>query len=108
MVEKLGKIQSTIGHGNFAVLGFEDALRVAKNYSKIGRFTRHELDFLEMVYCRDARGYGFNGKKLISTLTQTINKRDLYKVPHAGNLFSGESHWKNIKKSKGIWETILC
>lgn len=108
VVEKLGQIQATIGHGNFAVLGFEDALRVAKNYSKIGRFTRHELDFLEMIYCRDARDYGFNGEKLIATLTQTINKRDVYKVPHAGNhLFRGESLEKYEKVKRDLGDDLV-
>ena len=108
VVKRLRKIQVTIGHGNFSVLGFEDALLIGRQYSKIGRFTRRELDFLEMVYHRNARDYGFNGKKLIGTLSQVIGKRDVYKVPYTGNhLFRGESLEKYEKVKRDLGEDLV-
>jgi len=108
VVEKFGKIQTTIGHGNFSVLGFEDALLNARNYSHIGSFTRHELDFLEMIYFRDAGDYGFYGEKLISTLSRSIRKRDIYKVPYMGShLFRGESLTKYERVKKELGEELV-
>jgi len=108
VVERFKKIQATIGHGNFSVLGFEETLCVGRQYRKIGRFTRRELEFLEMVYFRDARDYGFYGKKLIATLSQAISKRDVYKVPYTGNhLFRGESLEKYEKVKKSLGEDLV-
>jgi len=108
VVEKMGKIQATVGHGNFAVLGFDDALLTARQYVQIGRFTRHELDFLEMVYYRDAKEYGFNGEKVIAALNQTIGKKDVYKVPYTGHhLFRGESLGKYEKVRRDLGEELV-
>ncbi len=108
VVERLRKIQTTIGHGNFSILGFEAALRVGKQYSKIGRFTRHELDFLEMVYYQDARTYGFNGEKPTAILSQSIVRRDVYKVPYSGHcLFRGESLEKYEKVKRDLGEDLV-
>ncbi len=108
VVERLKKIQLTIGHGNFSVLGFRDALLVGKQYSKIGRFSRPELDFLEMVYYQDARDYGFKGEKIIATLSQSTRKRDVYKVPDMGQyLFKGESLEKFEKVRRDLGEDLV-
>ena len=108
VVERLKKIQITIGHGNFSVLGFRDALLVGRQYSKIGRFTRPELDFLEMIYYRDAGDYGFKGEKLIATLSQNTRKKDVYKVPYMGqHLFKGESLEKFEKVKQDLGEDLV-
>ena len=104
VVKRFGKIQTTAGHGNFCVLGFEDALQLSKYYLEIGGFTQQELDFLEMIYHIDARNYGFKGEKLLVTLTQAINKKDVFKVPYSGSyLFRGESleKYERVKKDLG-------
>jgi D-alanyl-D-alanine carboxypeptidase len=108
VVERLKKIQITIGHGNFSVLGFGDALLVGRQYPKIGRFTQPELDFLEMIYYRDARDYGFKGKKLIATLSQNTRKKDVSKVPYMGQyLFKGESLAKFEEVKRDLGEDLV-
>lgn len=108
VVERLKKIQITIGHGNFSVLGFRDTLLIGRQYSKIGRFTRPELDFLEMIYYRDAGDYGFKGKKVIGTLSKNTIKRDVYKVPYMGQyLFKGESLEKFEKVRRDLGEDLV-
>ncbi|MBW1635803.1 MAG: M15 family metallopeptidase [Deltaproteobacteria bacterium] len=103
VVAKFDKIQSTVGHGNFCILGFGEALRIAGEFPEIGKFIRQELDFLEMIYHRNAEDYGFKGKKMLVTLTQTINKEDVFKVPYSGNyLFNGES----LKKYERVKEDL--
>jgi len=108
VVEKFTLVQAIIGHGNFSILGFEDVLRISNQYSEIGKLTPRELEFLEMLYYRDAREYGFNGKKLIDTMTHAINKRDLQKTPYNGSyLFRGKSVEKFARVKKDLGEDLV-
>jgi len=100
VVAKFDKIQSTVGHGNFCVLGFDEALRRAGEFPEIGKFTQQELDFLEMIYHRNADDYGFKGEKLLVTLTQTIKKEDVFKVPSSGNFLFKEESLKKYERVK--------
>lgn len=104
VVSRLRRINKNIGYGNFGVVGFDDAVQVARNYSVVGKFTSAELDFLEMIYYRKASDYGFYGEKRVVALTQVINKKDIYKVPYSGNyLFRGASlnKYRDIKDHLG-------
>jgi len=100
VVAKFGKIQATVGHGNFCVLGFEEALRIAGEFPQIGKFTSPELDFLEMIFHRNADDYGFKGEKLLVTLGQIIKKRDVFKVPSSGNFLFKEESLKKYERVK--------
>jgi len=33
---RFSRIQSTVGYGNFCILGFDQSLRIAKSYKKVG------------------------------------------------------------------------
>ena len=104
VVSRLQRLYKNIGYGNFGVVGFDDAVRFALNYSVVGRFTAEELDFIEMIYYRNASDYGFYGDKRAAALTQIINKKDIYKVPYSGNyLFKGASltKYRGIKRDLG-------
>ena len=103
VVARLERLSDVIGYGNFAVLGFDDAIQFASAQQKVGSFSRNELDFLEMIYSRDASDYGFYGSKQVTRLTQTISTHDIEKIPSTGNyLFKGDA----VKKYKQI-KTIL-
>jgi len=104
VVARLQRLYKYIGYGNFGVVGFDEAVRFARDYSAVGRFTVEELDFLEMIYYRNANDYGFYGDKKVVALTQVINKKDIYKVPYNGNyLFKGASltKYRGIKRDLG-------
>lgn len=103
VVRRFAKVQEIVGHGNFSILGFEDALRIGGQFSEVGIFTSRELDFLEMIYYQDARDYGFNGKKLIDILTHRINKRDVQKVHNNGSYLF---HGKSVKKYSRVREDL--
>ncbi len=94
----LGKAQRVIGHGHFNLLGFDNLLRYGRRYSKIGRFSRQELDFLEEVFAADATDYGFYGDKVMTELTARIPERDVVKIANTGHyLFRGEPEQKYEK-----------
>ena len=104
VVSRFRRLHQNIGYGNFGVLGFDDALQFARDYSVVGAFTRKELDFLEMIYYRKASDYGFYGEKRVVALTHSIDKKDIYKVPYSGNyLFKGASlnKYREIKRDLG-------
>lgn len=108
VVSRLRRLYSTIGHGNFGILDFDDGLTFAKLQAAVGAFSPEELQFLEMIFYRDAGDYGFLGEKQIVTLRQKIRKRDIFKVPYTGNyLFRGESVEKYEKIKKDLGKDVL-
>ncbi len=87
----LGRAQRVIGHGHFNLVGFDNLLRYGRRYSKIGRFSRQELDFLEEIFATDATAYGFYGDKVLTELTTRISERETIKIAKTGHyLFRGE------------------
>lgn len=101
---RLGRTQKIVGHGNFNVLGFDEAIRFGRKYSKIGRFTDEELAFMEMIFETQASEYGFFGEKVSGSLTDRIAKKDIVKVPYSGHyLFAGDSlnYYNKLKKDVG-------
>lgn len=89
-VARFKRLQRTVGHGNFYLLSFDDAIKISRNYSRVGRFTREELLFLEMIFYSDAAHYGFFGTKPLQNLTDRIQRRKVVKVHYTGNyLYKG-------------------
>ncbi len=90
--KKLELIKRYVGYGNFNILSFDDMLKVASRYSKIGAFTHSELAFIEEIFYADPSKYGFYGARTVPTLTSNINKKEVMKISHTGHyLFRGHS-----------------
>jgi len=103
-VSRLKRLQRTVGHGNFHLLGFDDGLELARNYPKVGSFTREELDFLEKIFYTDSATYGFWGEKPIDNITTPIRKKEVVKIPRSGNyLYRGSPHamYEKVRKHVG-------
>jgi hypothetical protein len=79
-VARFKRLQRTVGHGNFYLLSFDEAIKISRNYRRVGRFTREELSFLEMIFYSDAAHYGFLGAKPLQNLTDRIQLRKVVKV----------------------------
>ena len=89
-VNRFSRIQAIVGFGNFCILGFDDSLRVARDYAKVGAFTQQELGFIEKVFHTNARIYGFLGDKIFHHISDTIAASKIDKIPGTGNyLFKG-------------------
>lgn len=89
--KKLKAIENYVGNGNFNVLGFDEMLKIAKFNSKIGDFTKIELEFLESIFYYNPASHGFYGKQITKNITETINKKEIVKVPYTGHyLFKGK------------------
>lgn len=89
---KLTLIQRHVGYGNFNILSFDEALKIARNSSSIGAFTKEELEFLEFIFYYNPSSHGFFGERISQSLTETVNKKEIVKVPRTGHyLFKGKS-----------------
>jgi zinc D-Ala-D-Ala carboxypeptidase len=89
-LDRFSRIQTQVGFGNFCLLGFDDSLRVARNYAKVGAFAQHELEFIDKLFHTDAKIYGFLGDKTFHNMTDTIPASKIQKLPGTGNyLFKG-------------------
>lgn len=103
-VLRLRRLQKLVGHGNFNILNFPDGLTLARNYSKVGKFTKSELGFMESIFYEDGEHYGFMGQKPIKEITDQVKKKDIVKIPYSGNyLYKDRSVeiFENIKKELG-------
>lgn len=89
-LERLKRLQRTVGHGNFYLLNFDEALKIARNYTRVGSFTQPEITFLEKIFYEDSVSYGFLGEKPLKNLTDRIKRQSVVKVRRTGNyLYKG-------------------
>ena len=103
-VMRLRRLQNLVGHGNFQVLSFDGGLKIARKYSAVGKFTRAELRFMEMIFYEEGQRYGFLGQKPMKKITDGIKKEDIIKIPHSGNyLYKGKPDkiFREIRRELG-------
>jgi len=107
IVKRLIRLQELVGHGRFYILGFDDAIRFARDYSIIGEFSREEVDLMEELFYKDAAQYGFLGEKTLPGLTDRIKKRDVIYISQQGNyLYRGRSLETFNKIRQQVGETV--
>ncbi len=103
-LRRLKQIQRTVGYGNFNLLNFDDALKIAHRYSKVGDFSKAEKIFLEKIFYQNSLKYGFKGEKVLHNLTKNIDKKKTKKIPYTGHyLYSGTAieQYNKILKDAG-------
>lgn len=105
---RLQNLQKIVGHGNFSLLNFDDAIKISKSYSAIGSFSKQELDFLEMIFYSRVDEYGFMGEKPIKTITGKIIKKEVKKIARTGNyLYRGKPMEMYDKLKKEIGPNVI-
>jgi D-alanyl-D-alanine carboxypeptidase len=103
-LSRLKRLQRTVGHGNFYLLSFDDAVKIAHNYTRVSPFSPEELAFLEKIFYADSSIYGFLGEKPFKNLTDHIMRDRVVRDRASGNyLFKGKAleTYRKIKKSLG-------
>lgn len=103
-LERLLRVQRVVGYGNYHLIGFDDAIRMARGYARVGNFSKEEIEFLEELFYCDASQYGFLGSKPVDRLTESIKRRDVVKISGTGNyLYKGPSReiYENIRHAIG-------
>ena len=105
---RLRRVKKFVGYGNFNIISFDHTLRYARNYSKIGAFSKKELEFLDKLFYEDPTRYGFYGKKTCEQITAKISIKDVFKVPRTGHyLFKGKSLNNYNRLVKDIGNSII-
>jgi hypothetical protein len=99
-VKRFKRLERTVGHGNFNLLNFDDAIKIARSYSCVGRFPKAELNFLEKIFYDDPALYGFFGEKPLKQLTDRIKRCKVVKVTRTGNYLYRGLPLETYKKIK--------
>ena len=87
---RLRRLQDYVGYGNFNIIGWDESLKWARSRDSIGAFERRELDLIEELFFTDAKTLGFYGDKVVTNLSDNIQRRDIAKIPRSGHfLFKG-------------------
>lgn len=108
VTKRLHRVQRVVGYGNFGILSFDNALYYASRYSSIGKFPRKETEFLEQVFYRSAKDYGFYGEKVLTHLTDNVPKRSTTKVAGTGHyIFRGDSQKVYQKIIRDVGQSII-
>ncbi|MDR2638739.1 MAG: M15 family metallopeptidase [Helicobacteraceae bacterium] len=106
--DRLNAVQKHIGFGNFNVISFDAMISVAKASKPVGAFTEDELEYLEKLFFRDAKEYGFFGSKVTDKLTESIAQKEIFKVPRTGHyLYQGQAAKVYESVKKDIGDTIV-
>jgi D-alanyl-D-alanine carboxypeptidase len=108
--QRVDRVRRTVGYGNFNLLGFDAMLAVARNYPRVGAFSRTELDLIDELFHADAARYGFHGRKVFGELTATIPDKEIAKVPYTGHfLYRGraEAVYAHIRDDLGAENIFL-
>ncbi len=107
-VKRFRKIQKLVGYGNFGLISMEDAIKTARQYSSIGRFTKKEIDFIEMIFYKDSAAYGFLGDKPLKNFNASIKTQKIVKINGSGHyLYEGKSLAKYEKIKKTIGDDVV-
>lgn len=107
-VERMQRLQTTIGYANFGLMGFDEARYAARRHAAVGAFTAEETAFMEKIYYRNAKDYGFFGEKVLAELTSRVPPRQTQKMPYTGHyLFRGAPIALYNKIRREIGPTIV-
>ncbi len=83
--KRLTRLRRFVGFANFNVISFDQARYYARNYSKIGKFTKEELNLIEKLFYSEPAKFGFYGNKTVQNISQTIHKKDITKIARSGH-----------------------
>ncbi len=105
---RLRGVERSVGHGNYNLISFDQAIKFAKRFSAVGEFTTSELNFLEQVFFTQASDYGFLGEKVSTELTASIKVGDTKKIPYSGHyVYRGEAENYYQKLKKDVGDSII-
>jgi zinc D-Ala-D-Ala carboxypeptidase len=108
IAKKLYIIKKIVGHGNFNIISFDQAISCARWSRGIKRFTKHEIDIMESYFEHKPSSHGFYGQKTCKKITTTIKKKEVIKIPYSGHyLFKSESKAKYERLRKDVGNSLI-
>lgn len=108
VIQRLDRVEHTIGYANFNLLSFDDALKIGKNYPRVGAFTPAEIAYIEEIFYTDPVIYGFYGKRTVQNLSDSINEKDVVKIDGSGHFVYRETSQELLLRlMKDIGPTLI-
>ena len=102
--KRLKRLKNYIGFANFNIISFNDMLFYARNYHKIGAFTKKEIALIERFFYENPSEYGFYGQKTCYDINNKVHRKDVEKIPYTGHyIFKGKAlgDYKSLRKDVG-------
>ena len=108
LIKRLDMVERTIGYAKFNLLSFDDTLKIAKSFPRIGAFTPAEIAYVEEIFYTDPVIYGFYGKRTIQNLIDTISEKDVIKIDGTGHyVYRETSQELLLRLMKDIGPTLI-
>jgi len=105
---RLKRLRGYIGFANFNIVSFNESLYYARNYPKIGAFTKDELDLIDKLFSENPNRYGFYGASTCKDLNKKISTKEVVKIPYSGHyLFKGKPLQDYKKLTKDVGDTLI-
>lgn len=105
--KKLYNLQRAVGHGNFNVMNYDQARYVMRRNSSLEPFNPKEEAYIEMLFHRDAVKYGFLGEKVMTNITDSINRKDIIKMKGTGHFLYKEHAVATYEKIVKDMNTLI-
>lgn len=86
---KLKQVSDLVGFGNFHVMGFDACRKTCAQNRDIGALSADELAFIEEIFYRDAKVYGFFGERVFKDITCEIAINDTVQLDNGQFLYQG-------------------
>ncbi|MBC7661882.1 MAG: D-alanyl-D-alanine carboxypeptidase family protein [Chitinophagaceae bacterium] len=107
VLARLTQVKKDAGFGRFNLLTLDELLKFASK-GALGSFTPSEIGFIETIFFRDAKEYGFYGEKVSTTMTQSIDLSKTVKIPGTGHfLFKGRPEGLYAELKRDVGEDIV-
>lgn len=108
ILERLSRIQQTVGYANFCLLNVDDMRDIARSYSRVGAFPASEIACLEKLFYTDATRYGFQGDKPFEHMTDRIDRQRSVKIVGTGNyLYQGPAMEMYRRVSEDVGSRLI-
>ena len=105
---RLKRLKRFIGFANFNIIGLDQALYYARNYSAIGKFSKEEINLIEKIFYDKPSTFGFFGNKTVNNITKQISSKDIKKIPHSGHfVYKGKPLEDYNRIVKDVGENLI-
>jgi len=106
--DRFRRVIDVVGYTKFALIDFDETLKIARNYPQIGVFPKEEIAFLEFIFYFDAKVYGFWGDKLLTEIDVNLSRKSVKKISGTAQyLFRGDAEKVYGKIHKVMGDRVI-
>ncbi|MGD9970321.1 MAG: D-alanyl-D-alanine carboxypeptidase family protein [Sulfuricurvum sp.] len=106
LLDKLETVQNYVGYVRFNTMSFDEMLKTAVYCKK--PLSRTETGYIEYIFYGDPKRYGFYGERTVSSITDSVPKKDLIYIKGTGHsLIRGAATEKYATIKKLIGDDVV-